>query len=388
MTAIDELQVRALAAPGRRHSLASAISPGLVWIGGRAVGWLVLVLVARSRHRSVGQALTSWDGGFFLRIAQHGYPAVPGSPGVAHLGNSMAFFAGYPTAIRWVGDALGIGVRAAAFAVTALAGLALAFGLVQLALAAGWSRRVGLLWIGLVGASPLSVVFLMTYSEALFCAFTVWALVAVLRWQWPLAAVLAIAAGLTRPTGAAVVTVVMLGALLEGWRAGGHRRILCWASAVAAPLGLLGYLGFVAIRSGVATGWFQIQSAGWKTRVDGGAATWVFVRGQLAHPWSLMEVATVAVVLSAPFLIGAAIRSRLPWPLLAYSLAVVAMALLSDGIMNSKIRMLLPALPLLLPMAIGLSRLRTSTQVVTMILATLVSAWFGAYCLLIYPHAI
>lgn len=98
-----------------------------------------------------------------------------------------------------------------------------------------------------------------------------------------------------------------------------------------------------------------------------------------------METATVAVVLGVPVLIWVAARTRLPWPLLLYSLIVVAMVLLSDGVMNSKIRMLLPALPLLLPIAIGLSRTRTSTQAAILVLATMVTAWFGAYCLLIYP---
>lgn len=119
----------------------------------------------------------------------------------------------------------------------------------ELARAAGRSRRVGLLWVGLVGASPLSVVFLMSYSEALFCAFAIWAMVAVLHRHWPLAALLAVAAGWTRPTGAAVVAVVVIAALLAGWRAGGRQRALCWISATVAPLGLIGYLGFVAART-------------------------------------------------------------------------------------------------------------------------------------------
>lgn len=164
--------------------------------------------------------------------------------------------------------------------------------------------------------------------------------------------------------------------------------MVCWLSAAAAPVGLAGYLAFVAVRTGALTGWFQIQSIGWNTRIDGGKALVVFIGKQLEGPWSLMEAATVAVIVSVPFLLWAAVRIRLPWPLMLYSILVVAMALLSDGVMNSKIRMLLPALPLLLPIATGLARLRTSTQVVTVAVATVVSGWFGAYCLLIYTHAI
>lgn len=257
------------------------IMPGVVWLAGRAIGFLVFVLVARARDRSVMQALTSRDGKFFLRIAQNGYPAVPAGVSSEHA-DHLAFFAGYPLLTRWAGQLLGIEVRSAAFLVTGLAGVAMAFGLVELARAAGRSRRVGLLWVGLVGASPLSVVFLMSYSEALFCAFAIWAMVAVLHRHWPLAALLAVAAGWTRPTGAAVVAVVVIAALLAGWRAGGRQRALCWISATVAPLGLIGYLGFVAARTHALTGWFQIQTLGWHTRFDGGAGTWAFLRGQLA----------------------------------------------------------------------------------------------------------
>lgn len=387
MTAMERSRAWSTA-PSRERLVLTAIAPGLVWLAGRGVGLLVLMLVARARDRSALGALTSWDGKFFLRIAESGYPPVPQGLTSQGFDTSMAFFAGYPLIVRWLGGSIGIGVQPAGFTVTMLAGLALAFGLVALARALGYSRRVGLLWVGVVGASPLSVVFLMTYTEALFCAFAVWALVAALRWQWPWAAIAAVGAGWTRPTGVAVVIVVMVGAVLEGWRSDGRRRLWCWVSAAVAPLGLLGYLAFVASRSGVLMGWFEIQSSGWQTKIDGGAATWAFVRGQLAGPWSLMEAATVLVVLSVPVLVWAATRCRLPWPVLVYCLVVAAMTLLSAGVMNSKIRMLLPALPLLLPVAIGLSRTRTSTQVLTITLATVVTAWFGAYCLVIYTHAI
>lgn len=348
----------------------------------------VFAVVAAVRDRSMLDALTSWDGKIFLRISAGGYSPVPPGPLSRQVDTSMAFFPAYPWLTRVVGDFTGIGLAAAGFVITAAAGAGLALGLAELARQIGLSRRTGLLWVGLVGASPLSVVFIMTYTEALFCALAIWALVAVMRWQWPAAALLAVAAGATRPTAGAIIAVVVLGALLEGWRAGGRRRMVCWLSAAAAPVGLAGYLAFVAVRTGALTGWFQIQSIGWNTRIDGGKALVVFIGKQLEGPWSLMEAATVAVIVSVPFLLWAAVRIRLPWPLMLYSILVVAMALLSDGVMNSKIRMLLPALPLLLPIATGLARLRTSTQVVTVAVATVVSGWFGAYCLLIYTHAI
>lgn len=357
-----------------------------VWFAGRAIGLVVFALVAWARDRSMLAALTSWDGQYFLAIAERGYPAT--NLAAAEPDTSLAFLPGYPLSVRLTADVTDLPPVAAGLLVTALAGAALALGLVALAREIGLTRRVGLLWVAVAGASPLSVVFLMTYTEALFCALAVWGMVAVLRRQWPVAALFAIGCGLTRPTGVAVIVVVVAAALLDGWRSQGRRRVISWASAAAAPLGLAGYLLFVAYRTGSITGWFEIQQLGWHTHLDGGLAVARFVGSQLTGPQGLMEATTVVVILAVPVLVWAAIRVRLPWPLMVYSLVVVAMTLASDGVMNSKIRMLLPALPLLLPLATGLAKLRGSTQIATIVIATLAASWFGAYCLLIYPYAI
>jgi hypothetical protein len=60
----------------------------------------------------------------------------------------------------------------------------------------------------------------------------------------------------------------------------------------------------------------------------------------------------------------------------------------SNGLMNAKIRMLLPAFVLLLPPAIGLARRRSGTALAVVAGAALVSGWFGAYALTVWPYAI
>jgi hypothetical protein len=56
--------------------------------------------------------------------------------------------------------------------------------------------------------------------------------------------------------------------------------------------------------------------------------------------------------------------------------------------MNSKARLLLPAFTLLIPIAIGLARRRTSTFVVTLSALAVASSWFGAYALTSWGYAI
>ena len=95
----------------------------------------------------------------------------------------------------------------------------------------------------------------------------------------------------------------------------------------------------------------------------------------------------LALVASLTLLV-VAVRMRLPWPLLVYAAAVLATVWLSDGQIHSRVRLLVPAFPLLLPVAVGLARRRTSTAVAVVVAAALASAWFGGYTLTIWRYAI
>lgn len=355
--------------------------PAVVWLSGRLLALAVMTLMAAAKHRPVAGALSTWDSVYFLQIARSGY---------WNTSSSLAFFPGYPAVTAAISRALGIPVRSAAWVVTGLAGIVLAYGLVRLArLVPGGSRRAGLLLVGLVSATPLAVVYVMPYTETLFCALVVWALVAVLRERWSMAALLAIGAGLTRPTGVAIIAVVVAAAGLAGARSARRGRLVAWLSALAAPAGLVGYLCFVAVRNGSVTGWFNVENARWGTRIDGGRATVKFLRTQLVEPSGLMNIATVLVLLSVPILIYCCVASRVPWSVLLYGIVVAVETIGSAGLMNSKIRILLPSsIAFMIPAAIGLSNRQTRTQVMVLTGAGLLSAWFGAFCLLIYTHAI
>ena len=71
-----------------------------------------------------------------------------------------------------------------------------------------------------------------------------------------------------------------------------------------------------------------------------------------------------------------------------YAAGVVAMDLGSNGLMNSKARLLLPAVSLLVPVAVALGRRRTSTVVSVLVAVALLSAWFGGYALTGWSYAI
>ncbi|HEX4724433.1 MAG TPA: hypothetical protein VH333_18080 [Pseudonocardiaceae bacterium] len=366
------------------------LGPALLYLGIRELGLLVLAWTGGREGTSVTDALTSWDGQWYLGIAGGGYGGVSGrlldAFGRRTQDTPLAFFPGYPYAVRWVADLPGVGLVAAAFTVSLACGVACAYALARLGRLVGGSAQVGLVLVALFAASPMGIVLSMAYSEAMFCALAAWALVGVLERRWWLAGAATLFAGLVRPTAMALVVTVCAAAIValvrhrDGWRP--------WLGLATAPLGLLGYLIFVAVRTGDPTGWFDLQQQGWDSKFDGGVATVRFGLDVLASGRSVLEVGTVGFLLVAIALVVIGVRQRLAWPLVLYGALVLAMDLGSNGLMNSKARMLLPAFTLLLPVAGALVKRRPGTMVITLASIAVASAWFGAYALTGWTYAI
>jgi hypothetical protein len=370
-------------------------APSLVWLAVRLVGLLVLQWLSVVNGERPRGRLALWDGQWLLNIAGNGYDGVSLSLvdafGRRTPETPLAFFPGYPLLVGLTRFVAGTGLLTAGLLVSLVAGLVLAHGLTRLgSLVPGGSRRAGLLLTALVAAAPMGVVWSMTYSEGLFCACAVWALVRVLRRDWVLAGWCTALAGTVRPTAAALLLAVGVPLLVaavgrrDGWRP--------WVGGLLAPLGLLGYLLYVASRTGSLTGWFDLQRRGWNSKFDGGAATLAFTRDTLATGRSVLEVLTVAALAGGLVLLAVCWRQcrreGLPWPLLVYAAGVLVMDLGSNGLMNSKARLLLPAFTLLVPAALALANRRRSTAVAVLAAVTLCSAWFGGYALTGWSYAI
>jgi hypothetical protein len=381
----------AVVSAGRGRRLGSALAPGLIFVGVRLVGLLVLTWQAWANGEQLVTRLTLWDGQWLLGIASNGYAEVPlglvDAFGRRTSATPLAFFPGYPVTVAALRFVTGTALVTAGLLVSLIAGVALAQGLARLgSLVPGGSRRAGLTLVALVAAAPMGVVWSMTYSEGLFCACAAWALVAVLRRDWVLAGCATALAGLVRPTGFALLAAVWMAALVaaagrrDGWRP--------WLGGALAPLGLVAYLWFVAARTGSVTGWFALQRRGWNSTFDGGRATIRFTGQVLATGRSVLEVVTVAVLTGAIVLLVVCLRRDTPWPLILYAAGVLVMDLGSNGLMNSKARLLLPAFTLLVPVAMALAKRRPSTMAGVLAAVTLTSAWFGGYALTTWPYAI
>lgn len=77
----------------------------------------------------------------------------------------------------------------------------------------------------------------------------------------------------------------------------------------------------------------------------------------------------------------AGVRQHQPVPVLVYTGIVVVLALCASGYFGSKPRLLLPAFPLLLPLAVALARWRTGRSAWVVGGLAALSAVYGAFWL-------
>lgn len=353
-----------------------------------AVHLLVLSAMIPAGGSSLRNRLTSWDGGLYLDIATHGYPHGFSYDQSGKLtGNTLAFFPLYPTLVRAVHVVTRLDVPMAGI-VTANLALIAALIVVLLLFCRLYGRRTAIVAIVLLaGAQPMSLVFLMSYSESLFLALAAGMLLAAHRRAWLTAGLLALLVGLTRPAAVAAVVALGVAVLLHLVR---ERRI-SWRPLAALVLGCAGtplYLLWVALRVGRADAWFQIQGAGWGTQWDNGRAIWDFLVQTLATGDGWVPVST-AVLLIALVCATLVTWQRGSWPpLVVYGTSIVVLTLCQSNYYHSKLRLLLPALVFLVPLARSIARTRTRTAVLTLAVATLFGCWYGAYMITVWSYAI
>ncbi|MFJ2816872.1 hypothetical protein [Streptomyces sp. NPDC087294] len=336
--------------------------------------------------------LASWDGWWYQQIAAHGYhPAlipIPDATGPLTLqGNSAAFFPLYPALMRLVSEVTGLGLYGAGMLVSVVAAFAAALG-IHAVTARLCGYRAGLAAAGLWAVWPGSGVEWAVYSDSLYVALTAWACHAVLTRRWLTAGFLTFAAGLNRPTAVTLIAGLTVAALLAVLRDRERDGVARPLTAVAvAPLGMLGYLGWVGYRMGDYGGYFALQSGAWQHTFDFGRYTLrVFTSVPVGHfdypyAWPFADIIGVGVVLLALALITLLIRLRLPAVLVVHTVLTVLLVLGSQQIFGNVSRYLLPAFPLLIPLALPLSRLTPPQRLTLLTLAATASASYAGYAL-------
>ncbi|MFG2136968.1 hypothetical protein [Streptomyces sp. NPDC048650] len=378
------------AVPGRtrgaavRAALRRAAPALAAYAAIRLLGVAVLAVWSAANGKDWHILLTArWDSLWYTRVAEQGYGYT------VHLANGdvhsdLAFFPLLPWLER--------GLAALSPLSAADAGMAVAW---SAALFAAWALyatgervhgpRAGVALAALWAALPVGIVQSMAYSEALFTALAAWGVYCALTGRWVWAGVLASLAGLTRPVGAAVVAAVWATAAVTLWndRAAGvrPRRALrthpgMLTGVLLAPLGWCGYFLWVGARQGSLTGYLDVQG-GWGNGFDGGLAFARFL-WHLPLPAGLGLLAGVALVI---WLYVLGMRRGQPVPLAVYGGTVLLLALTAKGYFGSKPRLMMPAYPLLLPLAAGLAAWRPWRSWLVVGLVAAGSAAYGAFWL-------
>lgn len=360
-----------------RSAIRAALPAALGYVAVRTLGIIVLWWAGGRSLPTLWHSLSArYDAGPLLTIAAEGYDDGSTPP------SNLAFFPLFPLLARALGAVAGI--PAAGLMISWIAGLVCALGLFFI------GRRLGNALMGTMlavvwGALPHAITESMAYTESTFTALAAWALYAVIGRQWLLAGVLTMFAGFTRATAVALIAVVGIGAIAELFRVRG-RSWRAWVGGAISPLGWLGYIAWVATRTGGIDGWLAVQR-GWGTTFDGGLYTARTFRTMLSGQTTLQLLMVTVIIAIAIALLAISAAERVRWELQLYGLLVVTLSFGASGYYQSKARLILPAFTLLIPIAQGLARARLSTRLIILITMALISAWYGAYLLVYAPYS-
>ncbi|MEU1463256.1 hypothetical protein ABZ467_21690 [Streptomyces sp. NPDC005727] len=425
------------AAPARDTLLRRAAPALIGYAAVRVLGLLVLAVWSAARDKSALTLLGArWDSLWYTRVAELGYGYEVRLPnGDVH--SNLAFFPLLPWLERLLHGVTPLSYAHAGLVVALLASLAAAGGIFAVA---EWvyGPRAGVCAVLLWAVLPVGIVQSMAYSESLFTALAAWSLYAVLTGRWVGAGALAALAGLTRPVGLAVVAAVWVAGVLTFLRERGARdarggdgapgpaagvcaeRIAgvgsaheptrapsapegahdparapshtscapcapAWRRALGlllAPLGAAGYVLWVGHRTGRGPlGYLDVQ-AGWRNGFDGGYAFARFVADKFTSlPSALAGAGLIIGVALLIMLYVTGVRQRQPLPLLVYTGVVLALALCASSYFGSKPRLLMPAFPLLFPLARALARSRPSRSALVTAGLAVATAVYGAFWL-------
>ncbi|MET9804309.1 hypothetical protein [Streptomyces sp. NPDC006368] len=360
----------------------------------RFLGVAAVAARADDAGTGLGTLLASrFDTVYYVHIAQYGY-AAPMAEGCSVQGPlcKYAFFPLYPALIRGASEVLPLPVTTVAWGISIAGSLLAAWGIFAVVERLA-GRRAGVVATALWGIAPHAMVESMAYTEPVFTALCAWALFAAVTRRWVYAGVLASLAGLTRPSGSAVVAAVVLTALWtllvarrrrEPDAAPPDRTASLLAAVVVAPLGWFAWFGWVGYRAGDWRGYFQLQER-WGSTFDGGGFTFHRIAEIfLKMPLNLNTAVGAATVIAAVVMFVVCVQQRTHPALLIYAGILLLIAVGGAGYFHSKARFLLPAFPLLIPAARALAAARPAVMCTLLGAGTLLSTAYGTYLMLVW----
>jgi Glycosyltransferase family 87 len=297
----------------------------------------------KSAFRLMIDALGSWDGTWYVRIAQLGYPdSVPAHVTYGQIEARAAFFPLFPWLIRAANFIVPGDVVMAALVTNLVLGAAFVYlvGCIARRVSDDDVARRAMV---LTALFPGSVVLSFAYAEALLLVLAAGCLLSLLQKRWWLAGALGAFATFTRPNGIAVVAACVVAAALA-WRRDREWRGL--AAIALSPLGFVAFQWYIGAQAHERGVWFRVQREAWREGTSYGGTALRSLSRFLLHPFSSP---TNAVTAASVVVLGVGLvalrRAHLPATLVAYTLASVVLMLLPATI-TARPRFLTTAFPL------------------------------------------
>ena len=341
-----------------------------------------LALFAAANDDNLWGLLNKWDAAHYVDIARSGYFAgtIGGDPAEEI---RLAFFPAFPMTMRAIANLTGLDFALAGMIFNFVATVFLARGAMALTARWGYDSAGQSAAAVVVTMAPMSIVFNMPYTEALYGALAIWALVALVDKRWWLAGSLIFALSFVRITAIGLVAVFAIMVMVHArssWKA--------WLAVVISPLPLAGYIWWASQHLTAVGGYFGTQEKHWNSGLDFGQATARWIFETLTSAENAGYLLSTLVILGVPFALIMAWR-RVDIATWLFSLALSANIILSDGIMHSRPRLLLQAAVLFIPWAWGaLTYLPRWLAWVLIVGWAAFGTWFSAYMLAVFPWAI
>ena len=342
----------------------------------RLLSIVSVALIADSKSADFRRIFFRWDAQWYRRIAQDGYGYVATAADGRQL-SDYAFFPLYPHLESLVHNLTSLSYINSGVAVSALSSILAALG-IYCVVEKITSTRIAFLTVILWASLPVALVQTLAYSESLFTALAAWALYFTLRRQYLAAALLASLAGATRPVGIAVGLAVALTIFLH------HRRrkfdSQSIAAIVIAPLGWLAYIYWVGRQVGEWNGYFSIAD-GWGNGFDGGRAFSRWIANFFKDGDFIAGASLLLAIFSLAFVLWKLKAIKVPLVVLLYTTALALFAFVTSGYFGSKPRYLLPAFPLLIPIAQWISHQSKRNSRITIAVLLVTSFIYGGFWL-------
>ncbi|HLJ08146.1 MAG TPA: mannosyltransferase family protein, partial [Acidimicrobiia bacterium] len=291
--------------------------------------------------------LSRWDAGWFLRVAQEGYPSHVPLAGGHVVESALAFFPLFPLLLKVLAALTPLSDALSGVIVSMAAGAAAAVLLYRIALRLTDDPDRAVRGVVLFSFFPGSMVLSMPYSEGVMVALAAACLLALLEERWWTAGLCAALATASRASALALVPACLWAAVSAARR---HRRLGPLIAPALAPLGAVAFFGYLRLHTGDALAYLRAEKA-WDSGLSFGRPALTMLGRFLRAPFSAPQPATATLALAFAAVTGVVLlRRRWPAVLSIYTFSVLAISVLTrtDGL---RPRDVLTAFPLFLAAA-------------------------------------